>query len=266
MYINSEAKWQALVQLPALQSLAGAVISWAPPLQQSGAALRVLVLDRCDAHMGGYDLGRLLLACPLLQHAAFSLGMRPPVAPVGMALQPQQRARLTPHPSLQHVMLYNCGAWGAAAGAEFGDLAAAVAGMPSIGLQGWPLGGPGSPHGGLPDLSPFTALIGLLFMCSPSDDAPLLLPEQEDFLGMVAAAPQLQHIVIHSAPRVNARCALLLQTVLPRLQVVELVDCGSLMPLAAGAQQHTCNVHEVLAKVRLLLRPGIVLNVSGQVW
>lgn len=260
--VRTEGDWEAFAQLPALERVAMAHIYWAPPPQQKpAAALRVLVLEQCTVRLDGHALGLVLLGCPVLQRAGIFLAVPPPSDPT----QPP-RPPLTPHPTLQELMLYNCAAWGAVAGAEFAALSAAVAGVANIGFGGWPQGAPGSLHGGLPDLSPCTALWSLGLGGSTQAANPALLPEQEDIVGMVASVAQLRHVAIHGAPRVNARCALLLQAVLPRLQLVELSQCGSLMPLAAGAHQHTCDVHQVLAKVRQLLRPGIVLRVSGQVW
>jgi hypothetical protein len=85
-------------------------------------------------------------------------------------------------------------------------------------------------------------------------------PEQEDFLLMLAPLVQLRCLEVSRAPRLNARVALVLQTMLPKLRKLILKDCGSQLPLeAASAIQQ--GREEILGKVKELLRPGLQLVV-----
>jgi hypothetical protein len=95
-----------------------------------------------------------------------------------------------------------------------------------------------------------------------------VVPEQEDFLSMLATAKQLRQLVLFHARRLNARSVVALQWVLPHLQSLEMWHCGSALPLAASdpQQQHTRyrfqEEQEVLAKVKQQLRRGLVLQVG----
>jgi hypothetical protein len=87
---------------------------------------------------------------------------------------------------------------------------------------------------------------------------------------MCSTLVQLQHVVLFHAPRVNARVALALQPVLPRLQLIQLVGCGKEVPLtSAGSQQQQQRKpkqqqkqqQQALNKVKQRLRRGLTLAV-----
>jgi hypothetical protein len=126
----------------------------------------------------------------------------------------------------------------------------------------------------LPDLSACTALTSLQFewvgpFASPPE------PYPEDLLSMVAPLVRLDSLEVRQAPWVNARVALVLQSMLPRLRLLHLVNCGR---LSAARQQQQSDEEEdewedeeeaaqeeeqaVLIKVHDLLRPDLQLFVS----
>jgi hypothetical protein len=110
--------------------------------------------------------------------------------------------------------------------------------------------------GTLPDLSPCTGLTQLAFHCHHNIGQ--VHPEQEQYLSMVVPlGAKLQHLEVWDAPRLNARVALGLQSMLPQLQSVELRRCGGQLPLLLGGSQQ--QEQQVLESVRQLLRPGLVL-------
>jgi hypothetical protein len=66
----------------------------------------------------------------------------------------------------------------------------------------------------------------------------------------------LQFFHVLSAPRVNARVVLVLQSLLPQLHVVWLQACGKQLPLMpAGSQAE--QEQQALDSVKQLLRPGL---------
>jgi hypothetical protein len=89
---------------------------------------------------------------------------------------------------------------------------------------------------------------------------------------MVAPLVQLQRLVVGDADLLNARAVLVMQHMLPQLSYVKLRHCGLQLPLAAGRPRQQQHVPEgagplqqedhVLAKVRQLLRPGLVLEME----
>jgi hypothetical protein len=83
--------------------------------------------------------------------------------------------------------------------------------------------------------------------------------EQEDLLTMVGPLAQLQRLELCDVPQVNARVVLILQHMLPQLQFVQLVRCGSQLPLQpadAGPERQ----QQAVERVKQLLRPGLVLK------
>jgi hypothetical protein len=122
----------------------------------------------------------------------------------------------------------------------------------------------------LPDLSPCTAVTSLAFAClvTPYPD---LVPYQEDLLSMVVPLVQLQHLEVRDASWVNPRVALGLQSLLPNLQHLAMVNCGWLSAAGPAGQQQqqqqqgegqAGEEEEVLAKLQALLRPGLSLTVE----
>jgi hypothetical protein len=271
--IEGEPHWQDLAQLTALTALLWTHIHYAPPLR-AGATLGVLELDGCHIHLGGRGLGRLLLACPQLETADLILTAPLVSTPVGPSESPLQ-----PHPSLKTFQLRNCHSWGSAAPtaaaaapaavaavgvkAHFGALAPVLRGVLHLELHSWPAGSSSSPAvGTLPDLSNGTSLKKLVFVCHEGhpDQAQ---PEQEQFLSMVGAlGGKLQGLEVRHAPRLNARVALVLQSLLPQLQRVVLNSCGAQLPLMpAGSTRQ--QVQQALDGVMQLLRPGLQLHAFG---
>jgi hypothetical protein len=245
--------WQHLAQLTALTSLAVTVVCAPPPLP--GVTLSVLYI-RLYVELGGADLGRVLLACPGLQRVDVCLRAAAAVPPGGM--------RLTAHPSLREIELHGCRMWRPAAAAHWAALAPVLGGVSRLSLNQWPRRGSSAcRHAGLPDLTPCTALTELVLDCrgAPSDEE-TTLPEQEDFLAMLAPLVQLQRLKLYSAQRLNARVALVLQTMLPQLRRLTLWGCGSQAPLeAAPAAAGHQGREQVLGKVKQLLRDGLELVV-----
>jgi hypothetical protein len=257
LHISSQADWQQLAQLRALTDVAGVHIHCAP-LQEAVTSLGLLELHG-DATLGGHDLKQLLLAFPNLKTAGLSI--RGPIHTTSVqpaATQPSQ------HPSLCELKLRDCFSWGssAAAAAQLGPLGGILAGVSQLTLTGWPCGYCSNPEAwcGLPDLSAYTGLVGVCFGCSTADD---LLPlEQEDLLSMLRPLVQLTSLHLMNAPRVNARIALPLQPMLPGLKSVRLDECGGDVPLAQRGQQQQWQAEQrLLAKVKQLLKPGLVLCV-----
>jgi hypothetical protein len=221
--IREQADWQHLAQATALTSLSGAVISRVPGME-AGSVLRLLELEDTCVELGAYDVGRLLLALPALTMACIEVA-----APVVHAAGP----RLLPHPTLKELHLGGCDRWGhpaAAAAEQFGVLAPSLSGVSVLTIAQWPHG---STRGAevMPDLSPCTALTNLAFDSRARTDSGEQPPfEQESILSMVAPLQQLQRVEVRHAPRVNARIALALQSLLPQLQFVDLWGCGRLLP------------------------------------
>jgi hypothetical protein len=82
---------------------------------------------------------------------------------------------------------------------------------------------------------------------------------------MVAPLVQLQRLEVRGAERLNARVVVTLQHMLPGLQWVKMYGCAKLLPSAAvggvAGEQQQQREAQALAKVQLLLRPGLVLEV-----
>jgi hypothetical protein len=266
MCIRKQADWQHLARLPSLTSLRGVCISSVPDLQ-AGSTLVLLELEEGEVALGGYDVGRLLLACTLLERA--SINVKPPARPAAAG------AALAPHPKLQAVTLGVCSKWGepAQVAAHFAALAPVLSSVPELRITGWP-------HGSsrealiMPDLSPCTALtqLGVAGDAWCGDPEPPL--EQESILSMVAPLKQLQRLEVTNAPRVNARIALVLQSMLPQLQCVVLEECGRLLPVTAAAansddsswsDEDEEDEQEVLVRQQVLqlLRAGLEVQVDG---
>jgi hypothetical protein len=252
LQVVDQGDWQHLAQLTALTKVETIYFLCAPP-RAAGLTLAVLDLEKCWVLLGGYDLGRILLACPGLQHAHVRL------LEEALAAVLPGGEQLTPHPSLQSLEVALCSNWGPAAAAHWAALAPVVAGVSSLTFDAWPSSATNQPRGGLPDLSPCTALEELRLGWHRSAVADQVCwPEQEDFLLMLAPLVQLRYVEVLQALRLNARVALVLQTMLPKLQKLKLLHCGGLLPLAAagaGEQEE----EEVLGKVKKLLRPGLLL-------
>jgi hypothetical protein len=279
LHVRDQADWQHLAHLTALTSLSGVTFHYAPPLE-AGMPLPLLEeLDYAYTSLDGHGVGRLLLACPMLEDVLLSMvDNSPPPAPI-----PAIAPTLPSHPTLKHLDLQECCQWGdaAAAVAQFAALAPVRGGVPHLELTSWPApSARGSPA--LPDLSPCTALIDLNWDCpvwgypnggqAPSANSPLA-PRQEDFLSMVRPLQQLEALYVCATPEVNPQVALVLQYMLPRLQLISLCYCGRLTPRPAaaagglghqGGQQGGPEVvaeqeREALLKVKRLLRPGLSL-------
>jgi hypothetical protein len=221
--IREQAQWQHLVQLTALRKLDGAMI-WCVPELLPSSTLRLVKLVDCGALLGGYALGRLLLACPLLEQATIA---------VYAGSLPAQGARLPPHPKLVHLRLWQLTYWGEPedCAALFAQLAPVLSGVSTLELHQWPLSDTRVTT--FPDLSSCTALTALAFSSEEPYDNEWELPaEQEYFLSMVSPLKQLRRLEVSHAPRVNARVAFALQPMLPQLQHGELHHCGALLPAA----------------------------------
>jgi hypothetical protein len=262
------------MQLSCLTGLAGMQIT-SPLTQQAGSMVVLLHLVGCNVAMDGHSLACLLLACPVLQHTDVyltGLGTAPISQPSDVLLQP--------HATLRRVELTNCRAWGtsAAAAMQFAAVAAVLCHVRELVLTQWPQDSSSSSSssagGSMPNLSLCTSVTSLCFGCMAAPaDAPLV-PEQEEVLSMLAPLMQLRQLKILGVWRLNARAVLTLQHMLPRLSSVRLVACGSLLPVPAAApneqqqeedhqQQQEQQHHEqrALARVKQLLRPGLVLEV-----
>jgi hypothetical protein len=218
--IRDQADWQHLAQASALTSLGSVRIMCVPELQP-GTTLRLLQLSGAQVALGGYGVGRLLLACPLLQSAVIFV----------TASAVSAGGPLVPHPSLQKFCLRGTNKWGnpAAAAEQFAALAPVLSRVSGLDIQGWPLGS-SSEVLVMPDLSPCTAVTALVFAGRVGEHRQVLPMEQEAILLMVAPLKQLQQLEVTNAPRVNARIALGLQSLLPQLQDIDLVECGRLLP------------------------------------
>lgn len=274
LVVHAAGDWRQLAKMPAVTKLLGLEVYYAPPLAApplaAGTSLKVLELG-CVALLDGRSIGLLLLACPALEVADVDIEDEQAPAPVQPpAAEPQLRR----HKSLRQMTLRSCTEWGTQAAAEFAALAPVLSGVADLTLGDWAVTSPsGGAHCGLPDLSPCTAMTLLVFGCdseprSQQQQRRQVVPEQEDFLSMLATAKQLRQLVLFHARRLNARSVVALQWVLPHLQSLEMWHCGSALPLAASdpQQQHTRyrfqEEQEVLAKVKQQLRRGLVLQVG----
>jgi hypothetical protein len=265
LYVEAAADWQCLAQVPRLQKLYGMECCYAPP-HPAGTTLSVLRLTDCGVHLGGYETGCLLLACPLLEYVKVLIM---PQGDGAVMCVPAGGARLPPHPTLQTVEINCCNQWGdaAAAAAQFAVLAPVLSGVEYLDVWDWPAPTTRT-AAALPDLSCCTALAVLDFTCADEPDAELY-PEQEDFWSMLAPVVQLRSLCIVGAERVNSRMVVALQHMLPRLQSVELHGCGRLLQLAGGNMQQQGQQDPEVAeeqatqKVKALLRPGLLLEVDG---
>jgi hypothetical protein len=263
LVVTAAQDWQQLAQLPALKKLAGVEVTYAPPWA-AGTSLRVLELG-CAAFLDGRRIGLLLLACPVLEVADVQVERCVTAAPVQLPAPP-----LSPHPCLRKVEVRTCSQWGTQAAAEFAALAPVLSGVSDVTLGHWAATSPAGAHCGLPDLSPCTAMTSLMFACDyRKPGMQQIMPEQEDFLSMLATAKQLQRLQLCHAPRLNARVALALQWLLPQLQHLALSNCGAAMPLVVTdpqqqqqQQQTFQRTEEVLAKVKQQLRRSLVLAVG----
>jgi hypothetical protein len=207
----------------------------------------------------------LLLACPLLQQAQLFIPLAAPTA-VSAVMGPQ----LPCHSSLVALRLEACSHWGDAAAAHFQHLAPVCGGVRTLRLYEWPGGTSSHRMCGLPDLSCCTALSALKFSSEASGCS--FVPEQEDFLSMLAPLVGLQLLEIHGAERFNARAVVALQYMLPHLTDVVLDSCGGRLPLAdvitlqpeeQQQQQQYQPEQQLVAKVRQQLRPGLLFHVQG---
>jgi hypothetical protein len=275
--IRTHADWQQVVQLPVIRE----ADIYITPSQQLAASLSVLDLGNCRVYMGGYDLGQLLLGCPQLKRAGVCISTPLVTLPADEDLTPTADEDLPCHPTLQAFSLGPGWSWGdgSEADAEFADLAPVISGVSDLTISSWPSSPSSSIAAeGLPDLSLCEQLTSLQFGCNSSDRRELPPPEQEDFMAMVEPLQQLQRLVIVDADRVNARAVPVLQHMLPELQQVKLLGCGRLQPLTAGLEQQEQQQEgeegagtemegplqqeaAVFARVKQLLRPGLVLEV-----
>jgi hypothetical protein len=176
LFVKTQGDWQQLVQLTRLDTLSFAVFLTAPlppaapqqqqQQQQPGRTLVVLELSSCNVHLGGYQLGCLLLACPLLGYA--ELTITPPVVPA--PAQPPGSLCLGAHSKLQSLEIWDCCSWGDALAAvgHFEALVPVLEHVPDLGLQWWPASSSSYARGGLPDLYPArhspASPLGLLLM------------------------------------------------------------------------------------------------------
>jgi hypothetical protein len=252
--MRHQSDWQHLAQLTALSSLTRASL-YCAPAEQLVASLQVL--EGCSVALGGHDLGRVLLACPLLKRVQVSL-CEPPAS---VAVQPGGTC-LQPHPFLQRVEVTDCCEWGSTATTQFGALAPVLAGVKQLMLLAWPHGGRAA---GLPDLSLCTALTSLGFVCEIPEDSEQLPAEQEAYLSMLAPLAQLQVLVLSHAPRVTARLVVPLQHMLPQLRKVVLRHVGTLLPEDEELTEEQQQQEEAAAlqQVKQLLRPGLELTVTN---
>jgi hypothetical protein len=254
--------WQHLAQMPALSKLGCARVVCVPEprgLPQPCAACALVKLF-CSMALGGREAGVMLLACPNLQQADVT------IVPAAAS---SAGARLLPHPKLEALTLRHCEVWGsaAAAAAQFAALAPVLSGVITLQILQWP-------HGSsraavvMPDMSPCTALKELSFS-GPRPPVPQVrsgpLCEQEHILSMVSPLTGLQRLWICDAPRVNARVALVLQSMLPQLQRVELINCGKLLHVDRGEEGSQADEGMLLQGVRQLLRADLQLVLGRDV-
>jgi len=235
---------------------------------QAGSTLALLELG-CTVALGGYGVGCVLLACPLLKVA--NIQVTAVAAPVAAG------ARLQPHPALQELHLSGCEQWGgpSAAAAQFAELAPVLSGVRLLSIAEW---APGSCREALivPDLSPCTALTSLAFVGRDQLHRREMPVAQESILSMVAPLKQLRRLEVTNAQRVTAHIALGLQSILPHLQHIQLKDCGSLLYFPDSRVRDTADdpwdsetevvdpqEDQALQQVLRLLRPGLKLVVSG---
>jgi hypothetical protein len=262
--VCSAEEWQYMAQLTALTKLSGARIYHVPDLS-AVASLPVLELEECGIDMGGYELGGVLLACPLLQKASIYIScFASPVLP------PPAAPRLAPHPNLKTLSISGA-SWGrsdpAAAAAHFARLAPVISGVSDLRVHGWPASSSEAQDAAgsqLPDLCAFTALSVLDFSLSWDHNGSAL--KQEDLLSMLEPLKQLQCLTVRCVPGLNARAVLVLQHMLPQLQYVRLHGCGQLLPVSGQQQGQLLpplQAEHLLGKVRQLLRPDLVLVVQG---
>jgi hypothetical protein len=244
LHFKDHGDWQHAAQLTALTSLTGARFYCAPDPLLAGEVLTTLELGACWVCVeDGYELGRILLACPLLERADLDIGWKlgsthalpaagtagsATTAPAPAAAAETGRPPLPAHPTLQELALGPCFHWGpaAAAAAHFGLLSPVLTGVTQLTLKAWPGGGAPSPFGPapqaagpLPDLSPCSSLVSLVF-----GDAGGI--SQGMFCAMVAPLQQLQRIMLIGARQATASVGVELQGILPRLQRLQLKGCG----------------------------------------
>jgi len=230
-----------------------------PDLLPEATSLLELEVDDCS--LGVYKLQRVLLACPRLLKAQVQISPDPirDVPPAGAP-------HLSPHPSLKtlvlecdHVSGHNAADAAAAVAAHFAGLAPVLSAVPELHLLGWPdMGTPAQDFNAslLPDLSACTALTALEFTVPYSRVAYSVV--EEDIRSMLAPLKQLQRLKVVGAPRLDARAVVALQDVLPRLQHVKLRRCGGVRTYGRAVSQE-----QLLAAVRLLLRPDLLLEVES---
>jgi hypothetical protein len=141
LHIKSPADWLHMARLTCLTCLTSPMIYCAPA--ESAATLSGLLRLYCDAFFGGYDLGLLLLACPLLEVARISVHDPEP----GVLWQPTGvRTQLQPHPSLQRLELVCCCSWDRAAqAAEYAALAPVLSSVAGVVLYSWHIGDDAAP-------------------------------------------------------------------------------------------------------------------------
>jgi hypothetical protein len=257
--VQSAADWQYLVQLTGLTKLSGVMFLSPPDLLPEATSLLELEVDDCS--LGVYKLQRVLLACPRLLKAQVQISPDPirDVPPAGAP-------HLSPHPSLKtlvlecdHVSGHNAADAAAAVAAHFAGLAPVLSAVPELHLLGWPdMGTPAQDFNAslLPDLSACTALTALEFTVPYSRVAYSVV--EEDIRSMLAPLKQLQRLKVVGAPRLDARAVVALQDVLPRLQHVKLRRCGGVRTYGRAVSQE-----QLLAAVRLLLRPDLLLEVES---
>jgi hypothetical protein len=248
LFVAEKMDWQHLGKLSLLTQLRQAVFQCTPglplgqqagaswvlqctpglaPGQQAGASLAVLELEECGVHLGGYNLGVLLLACPVLARASLTIrapSMDAAVAPAG--------TRLPPHPSLVSLALHGCCSWGtaAAAAAEFAALAPDLSGTRRLAVHQWPHSSSASAGAGLPDVSPCTALSAFTLGFSGAvADVYAALAVEDGMMSLISSLQQLQRVEVWDAPIFNVRCVGQLRGQLPRLRHARLVRCGRLL-------------------------------------
>jgi hypothetical protein len=253
----TQEHWQHVMQLSALTSLYSFFFCVAPQ-QGAGTMLALLELEDTSVSLGGHELGLLLLACPVLERAACEMFL-----PLALDLESPE-GPLPQHPTLQKLRLsYDFIDWDGCA-AHFAGVAGVLRGVVRLELSGWQFSSSTQPAAGLPDLAALTALTSFTFRVLSSSMQDTL--QQEDVLLMLAPLVELQYVSISCVPCVSARVMGWLQGFMPHLQHVELRGCGRLVPAAAGGlgaeqQQQQQAEAQALAKVRQLLRPGLVLEV-----
>jgi hypothetical protein len=235
LHIRDPSDWQHAAQLTALTSLTGAQLYCAPDALLVGVSLAVLELGACWVHVGDmYALGRLLLACPLLERADLDLRCWYLTSRAAVAVGSGQ-APLTAHPTLReldvgpwHVYAHTASAayTASAAATEFDILAPVLTGVTKLTIRGWPAAvafpcpGPTRPSADpMPDLSPCSALVSLVFADGGATN-------NQQLCAMVAPAQQLESIVVKGTRQVNASVVVQLQDILPRLQRLQLTGCG----------------------------------------